>query len=328
MYSAGWVKIHRRMLDWQWFHDSKMVQLFIYLLLSANVEDRPWRNITLCRGQVVVTRKGLSERLGMSEQSVRTCLQKLQTASTITNKVTNKFTIVTICNFDNYQIVEGSYQPTNQPTNQPTKKDKEQEKEVFPSPRTPLPNQEKEQEKEINKNIYIPPPPPNLKIISLASSLSAAELAAEKQSWYDLFFWANCPCCSAQVTRFFRHNEKFGWKAKASDYVYDTKEARYALAQTWTQNEKFPRNRWKDSFLAVWRTLSIEAVNSSPETLKWLKSPKIALSLEGAYSDKSWTLRVPPQVARYIAGNERASLLLRDYFLAQSETQKYRIVPV
>lgn len=335
---SDWVKIDRRMLSKQWFSDGKTVQVYLYLLLSATAEDVRRGSVTLRRGQAMITLRDMAEKLELSVHALRLRLEKLVESRDVARKTAHNAahgsTIITICDYDSYVCEMGENGTlAAQETAQETAHEKRNRKEEKPlslplSPHTPLSLSLSSKEVKDKENIYIPPPPPNFKIISLASSLSAAELAAEKQSWYDLFFWANCPCCSAQVTRFFRHNEKFGWKAKASDYVYDTKEARYALAQTWTQNEKFPRNRWKDSFLAVWRTLSIEATNSSPETLKWLKSPKIALSLEGAYSDKSWTLRVPSQVARYIAGNERASLLLRDYFLAQSETQKYRIVSV
>ena len=116
--SNGWVKIHRKIQGWEWYKKSHMFHLFIHLLLSANHADKQWQGITIKRGQVVVGRKSLSLQTGISEQSVRTCINRLKSTKELTTKSTNRFTIITICNYETYQVLEV---PSNQqtPNNQP-----------------------------------------------------------------------------------------------------------------------------------------------------------------------------------------------------------------
>jgi hypothetical protein len=101
--TGGWIKLHRPFLKWEWYQDSKMVHLFIHLLLTANHETNKWQGIEIERGQLVTGLKKLSGYTGISVQSIRTSLMRLKSTSEITIKTTNKFSIITICNYDIYQ---------------------------------------------------------------------------------------------------------------------------------------------------------------------------------------------------------------------------------
>jgi biotin operon repressor len=75
------------------------------------------------RGQIVTGRKKLKAATGISEQTIRTCLQRLQDTGAITIKSTKQYTLITICNYADYQDYDPNNQPTinQQPTNnQPT----------------------------------------------------------------------------------------------------------------------------------------------------------------------------------------------------------------
>ena len=121
--SEGWVKLHRKLIKWEWYKDSNMLHLFIHLLISANHKPGKWRGINIKRGQLITGRKSLSEQTGLSLQTIRTCLNRLKSTTEITIKSTNKYSVITICNYDDYQIKENdnnhltSQQLTN---NQPT----------------------------------------------------------------------------------------------------------------------------------------------------------------------------------------------------------------
>ena len=111
----GWIKIHRKMLEWEWYSDSNVKAVFLHLLLTANREPKRWQGIEVKRGQVVTGRNKLSKTLNISEQTIRTCINKLKSTNEITIKSTNRFTIITIINFDTYQ---STTQPTNQQNDQ------------------------------------------------------------------------------------------------------------------------------------------------------------------------------------------------------------------
>ena len=112
----GWIKLHRKFCGWEWFNISEMVHLFIYLLINANHEDGNWRGISIKRGQIITGRNSLSENTGISSQTIRTCLSRLKSTNEITIKSTNKYSIITITKYDDYQgLILNSNQQTNQP---------------------------------------------------------------------------------------------------------------------------------------------------------------------------------------------------------------------
>jgi hypothetical protein len=49
----GFIKLHRKLLDWEWFSDSKNLVVFLYLLLDVNHAEKKWQVITIQRGQTV-----------------------------------------------------------------------------------------------------------------------------------------------------------------------------------------------------------------------------------------------------------------------------------
>ena len=103
---CGWIKIHRSLLQWEWFQKPDMVQLFMYLLLKANVEDRKWQGIDVKRGQVVTSVATICRDLSLSTKKVRNCLEHLKNSQVISIKTTNKFSVITICNYATYQAYE------------------------------------------------------------------------------------------------------------------------------------------------------------------------------------------------------------------------------
>ena len=99
----GWIKLHRKILDWEWYTDAPVRILFEHLLLTANYEDKKWRGMTIKRGQKVTSIGHLAEETGLSVQQVRTALEKLEKSKNVTSRATNKFTLVTIENYGLYQ---------------------------------------------------------------------------------------------------------------------------------------------------------------------------------------------------------------------------------
>lgn len=103
---GGWVKLHRKLLEWEWYQDAHMVHLLVHLLLTATHEDRKYKGLTIKRGQVVTSIKELAEALGTPESSTRLRIKRLKSCGFISIKVAHNKTTITICNYDSYQMRE------------------------------------------------------------------------------------------------------------------------------------------------------------------------------------------------------------------------------
>lgn len=132
----GWVKLFRAMKSWEWYGVPNMVAVWVHILISANSSERVWKGITIPRGSFVFGREKMADEIGISVQQLRTCLCNLQNTGEITIKSTNKYSILTVCKYDEYQEQQQAEQPAEQPTNNQqtnqqittTKEDKEEKK--------------------------------------------------------------------------------------------------------------------------------------------------------------------------------------------------------
>ena len=120
--NSGYIKLHRSILEWEWWDDVNTYRLFTYLLLTVNFEEKKWHGITIKRGQVLTSLDTLSKDTGLSVGQVRRSLTRLISTSEITSEATNQYRIITICNYDTYQGEQqaSDKQTTKQSDNQTT----------------------------------------------------------------------------------------------------------------------------------------------------------------------------------------------------------------
>jgi E3 ubiquitin-protein ligase DOA10 len=109
----GWIKLHRKMEDWEWSSNPVILALFIHLLLMANYEEKRWQGILIPVGSFITSIVKLSVLVGVSQQKMRTALKKLESTGEISMKSTNRFTMITVCKYDSYQSKEDTEQQTN-----------------------------------------------------------------------------------------------------------------------------------------------------------------------------------------------------------------------
>lgn len=103
---AGWVKLHRRIVEWEWYGDTNTFRVFLHLLLTANISDKRYRGILIPKGSTVTGYSKLAETLDMTEQNARTAIKHLKSTGEVTTKVTSKFSVVTIVKWEEYQLIE------------------------------------------------------------------------------------------------------------------------------------------------------------------------------------------------------------------------------
>lgn len=117
----GWIKLHRSISEWEWFSDMYVWTLFTHLLVEANHEERKWKGVILKPGDVIFGLPEWSKKTGISIQSLRTALDRLKSTGELTRKNYNKFSVISINNWDEYQTTNrrtnshltGNQQATN-----------------------------------------------------------------------------------------------------------------------------------------------------------------------------------------------------------------------
>lgn len=100
----GWVKIHRKFQNWEWRDSPKHVAVFLDLLLEANHKDNSYRGVNIKAGSLTTSYQAISARTGVSVRSVRTVLRDLKTTNEVTHKTTRHYSIISIANWDSYQL--------------------------------------------------------------------------------------------------------------------------------------------------------------------------------------------------------------------------------
>ena len=113
----SFIVLNRKILKWEWYQDSNTKDLFIHLLLMANWEDKKWQGMDIKRGSLITSIKHLSEQTGLTSQNIRTALKKLQKSKNLTIKTTNKYSVITINNYDKYQEYNKQLTNNQQTTN-------------------------------------------------------------------------------------------------------------------------------------------------------------------------------------------------------------------
>lgn len=105
MLEGGFVKIHRSLLSWEWYHNKNTCRLFLHLILTVNYEDKKWQGKIIKRGQRVTSLSKLASETDMTVREVRTALKNLKTTGEVTSESTSNYSIITIKNYDKFQDV-------------------------------------------------------------------------------------------------------------------------------------------------------------------------------------------------------------------------------
>lgn len=116
---GGYIKLSRKMVEWEWYDEPNTFRVFIHCLFMANWKDSRYHGVEVPRGSFLTGREKLAESLNMSVQSVRTALSHLTSTNEITIKTTSKGSIITVVKYNEYQTVnqQNNQQLTNdQPT--------------------------------------------------------------------------------------------------------------------------------------------------------------------------------------------------------------------
>ena len=110
----GWIKLHRSLLDWEWYDDINVMRVFLHCLLMANHKDKKYRGAVVERGSFLTGRDALASQTGLTVQQIRTSLNKLKSTNELTIKSSKQGTVIQVVSYDKYQEVTNE-STTHQP---------------------------------------------------------------------------------------------------------------------------------------------------------------------------------------------------------------------
>lgn len=99
----GFIFIHRKFKNWEWYDDPPTRLIFEHCLYSANFIDEVWKGQEIKRGQFPTSIEKLATANGLTIRQTRTALKNLQMTNEITVQTTNRYSIITVNNWDLYQ---------------------------------------------------------------------------------------------------------------------------------------------------------------------------------------------------------------------------------
>lgn len=102
----GWIKVHRKMTEWEWYKDPNTSRLFFHLLLTANHKPQKWRGIDVPAGATITSIRKLAAETNISERGVRTAIKHLISTHEVTQSTTSRYTLIQLTNYEKYQLTD------------------------------------------------------------------------------------------------------------------------------------------------------------------------------------------------------------------------------
>ena len=100
---GNFVKIDRKILEWEWWDDFNTFRLFFYMLVSAYWKDGYYKGELIERGSFPSSISKLASETGLTDNEIRNALKHLKSTGEITSKSHSKYSVFTIKNYNLYQ---------------------------------------------------------------------------------------------------------------------------------------------------------------------------------------------------------------------------------
>lgn len=100
---GNFVKIDRKIIEWEWWDDFNTFRLFFYMLVSAYWKDGYYKGELIERGSFPSSISKLASETGLTDNEIRNALKHLKSTGEITSKAHSKYSVFTIKNYNLYQ---------------------------------------------------------------------------------------------------------------------------------------------------------------------------------------------------------------------------------
>lgn len=162
MNDKGFIRISRCIVDHWIYQDAEYFKVWFEILIRARYLAEPTTTlvygqlVTLNRGEFIFGRQSWSKRLGISEQRLRTLIDKLIQDNMIELvKKYNKFTIYRVVNYEKYNPQTNQQETTENKQKQEDDNLQNNQQTTSKQPTSNLQVTTKKESNKVNKDIYI-----------------------------------------------------------------------------------------------------------------------------------------------------------------------------
>ena len=108
MRGESYIKLFRKITEWEHYQDGNTMRLFLHLLLNAVHDRQTVYDVPLLRGQYFTSYRQLQEDLDINVRFITESIRKLKQSGEIETERCRWGTIFTIVNYDDYQSNEST----------------------------------------------------------------------------------------------------------------------------------------------------------------------------------------------------------------------------
>ena len=241
----GFIKLSRRLTDWEWADDPSMLAVWVHCLLAANWRDYRYHGQTIPRGCFLTSYKSFSERCGLSESTVRRCFEKLEKTGEIHRQVTHRGTLVKVLKYAVFQDSENAGPHADEQTGEQTGE--------HAGEQTGEQQEKKRRNKEIKKNR-------DRENISSVIQTETETGTDAQPALSEIISFVSSECLTIDPERFFSYYTRKGWQG-----VTDWK----ARAKAWDKRE---RKRQPETLPEYYNAEPIRDPNPKPATAEEIET--------------------------------------------------------
>lgn len=98
----GWIKIHRKITEWEWYSDANTSRLFLHLIFTVNWKAGRFRGMEIPVGSTFTSYDALAKETGLSNHQVRTAIEKLKSTSNVATNRAMSGLLISVSKYESY----------------------------------------------------------------------------------------------------------------------------------------------------------------------------------------------------------------------------------
>ena len=106
-----YIKLYRKLINWEWYSDPNTKVVFLHCLLKANWKPTSWHGVEMDRGEFIQSIYNMSKETGLSVRQIRTAISHLIDTNSVTIRKVGKYRVINVSKYIDYQASDTKNAP-------------------------------------------------------------------------------------------------------------------------------------------------------------------------------------------------------------------------